>query len=459
MSDLVELSIQPALADRPVDDTYSILLTQALELLDQASYDEASQLLREVLQFNPNHAEANYQLGFIETHTIGVNVALPRFEKAVSASPMVEQYWVGYIDAMVMANETIVAREAIAEGCKYGLSTQTAVILLEELDQARQLLNTSLISPEYRLQHTKFLIVAPAYTDKSFGISVLHELCDTLNQRGYQAAIYFTISSGFMITHQPQYYGKDLRWYRLSGEAELEQFIQDGVVIYPEIIKGNPLNAGRVVRYVLNAEGVLTGHSMQVAPSDFVLAFSEEFYSAPHAVLKKITLEPHFNEIATVPAMERTLDVTYIGKGHGYQECFVLPDTLEITRTWPQTKRELALLFKQTRYLYTWDLRSKTVLDAVMCGAIPIFMSPKPYDDFDAIDANDLAHQFQAQVHLSEDKVTVTLPERYEEILKNFKQQWQGFVSDYDKALDLALTKIFKHFNVESSHENRPRQD
>lgn len=433
------------------------VLRHALELMTQERYEEAAQMLREIIQVEPNHAEANYQLGLIETHTLGAHQALPRFEKAVSNCPTVEQYWVSYIDAMVMADETIIARHAITEAIRFALTPEVATLLLDELDQSIQLKNASLIAPEHQLQATKFLIVAPAYTDKSFGIMVLHELCDSLNKRGYQTALYFIAPSGFMITHQPQYYAPHLGWYRLSGEAEAQQFIDEGVVIYPEVIKGNPLHAKQVVRYVLNAEGAITGHSMQMADTDFVLAFSEEFHSAPHAVLKKITLESQFNEVDTLPALERPLDLTYIGKGHGYQDCSVLPGSLEITRTWPQTKRELALLFKKTRYLYTWDIRSKTVLDAVMCGVIPIFMSPKPYDDFNAIDANALPYQFQAQVHLAEDEVTVTLPNHYQAILDDFKQQWQVLVNDYDQSLDRVLVQLFRHFKLERTHDDESR--
>lgn len=448
MSDLADPSLQPALADTPEDDPSGIVLAHALELMEHASYDEASQLLRELLQFNPNHAEANYQLGFIETHTIGVHEALPRFEKAISASPMVEQYWVGYIDAMVMANETMVARQAIREGCKYGLSTETAAMLLEELDQARQLRNTSLIAPEHQLKSTRFLIVAPMYTDKSAGIVVLHELCDALNKRGYPSAIHFIGQTGLMVSNQPGYYGPGLKWYQLADYEEAQQFINEGVVIYPEVVTGNPLNAPRVVRYLLNSEGFVAKNSMQATAQDFILAYQESYHPNPHAILTKPCHFNVFNTENSLPVMERKMDMTYIGKGAHHGECYVLPDSVELTRTWPSNRAELAILLKNTRYLYTWDYRTQTVTDAMLCGAIPIFMSLAPLNSYDDLHPEEVPNVLRTTATVENGKVQVHIPDDIEQRLKHVLNGYSESLKVFEANIDNVLLQIVQHFGL-----------
>lgn len=114
-----------------VDDVYAL----AQQHQEAGDIEQAVALYLEILQVEPNHAEANHNLGFIEAHTKSIDEALFRFEAAVMAKPNVEQFWVSYIDALMMSGAMETAASAIELGKNHGLSAETASILAEELGQ------------------------------------------------------------------------------------------------------------------------------------------------------------------------------------------------------------------------------------------------------------------------------------------------------------------------------------
>lgn len=117
-----------------VDDVYAL----ALQHQEAGDIEQAVALYLEILQVEPNHAEANHNLGFIEAHTKSLEEALLRFEAAVMAKPDVEQFWVSYIDALMMSGAIETAASAIELGQNHGLSTETANLLAEEVVQAME---------------------------------------------------------------------------------------------------------------------------------------------------------------------------------------------------------------------------------------------------------------------------------------------------------------------------------
>lgn len=56
-----------------------------------------------------------------------------------------------------------------------------------------------------------------------------------------------------------------------------EAFVLDSVVIYPEIIEGNPLGQARVIRWALNKPGVINRY-FSCSPSDIFYFYSASFY-------------------------------------------------------------------------------------------------------------------------------------------------------------------------------------
>ncbi len=206
---------------------------------------------------------------------------------------------------------------------------------------------------------------------------VLHDLCDALNRIGYSCGIIFLHGGNaaeqnfqYALSTDPGMYKPGSRFFPVSNPDEAREILRDGIVVYPDLIIGNPLGANRVVRYVLN---------FSTAPfeGDFVLSFSR-FYSAyAHHTLFKVFHHDAFNSNGALPWHQRSLNLTYFGKGPSFLECKQIPNTVVVERDWPRDKDQLALLLKQCKFFFTWDCVSSTNLDAVICGAIPVFLHEK----------------------------------------------------------------------------------
>ena len=116
-------------------------------------------------------------------------------------------------------------------------------------------------------------IYVPGFIEESAGIRSLHYLCHALNISGHPAWLVIhgtllesqTIVSGFLNTPV------------LTQEISNSHFKLGlaPIVVYPETIPGNPLNAQVVIRYLMNYTGVLGG-PINFPPSEMCVAFSQK---------------------------------------------------------------------------------------------------------------------------------------------------------------------------------------
>lgn len=229
----------------------------------------------------------------------------------------------------------------------------------------------------------KFVIATRPYNPKSQGCVLLHKLTNTLNVVGYQATPVFFDGHGtetrWYLSDKKDFYCPHYIYKTFTDIKSFEKFKEGAIVIYPEIVSGNPLGGDYVVRYMLNREGFIKqGVLIQPSPNDFFLSHSYHYYNKPNFHLFNYNGDQLFNDQNTENFYKRKQDLTYIGKGSKYTTCFVIKNTTEITRTWPENKSELANLLKKSRYFYTWDSLSATTIDALLCGSFPIYMTHSP---------------------------------------------------------------------------------
>lgn len=163
----------------PAQSLHSALqevLDLAIEQQNAGELAMAEQLYREVLKVQPDHAEANHHLAVIETHTERLTQAIPRFELAIAAQPSNEQYWVSYVDALMLVGNVDKAVKTLEIGQQFGLSAATAQQLAAEFvaqletqppqdnavstEQARPLLAT--LVPAYKHAFIPQLLVSLA---------------------------------------------------------------------------------------------------------------------------------------------------------------------------------------------------------------------------------------------------------------------------------------------------------
>ncbi len=185
----------------------------------------------------------------------------------------------------------------------------------------------------------RYVIVTPPFQHNSAGIRVLFDLQKWLVRAGLDAII--------------------CTWFE---GYPVEQFADD-IVIYPEVAPGNVLKAKRVIRYIMNVPGKLGYGEKTYDPSEILLAYNKEL--APYAngrVLQVPSIEPFFNSNNCA----KTVDAMFVGKG---QDLGLHPPAcIEITKTYPATRREMAALLRSARTLYTYDDFTMLSYEAWLCG-------------------------------------------------------------------------------------------
>lgn len=221
----------------------------------------------------------------------------------------------------------------------------------------------------------RVLIAAPPYTTTSAGIRVLHELADALVSLGYDASLLIMSGGQFHIANEPRFFSNNLKRTPISNNLEkIGEILRDGILVYPEIVSGNPLGARHVVRWFLNKEATMTGQPTNYTQEDFCLAYHRLFKPDAHDFLLKPSFASHFHSGGTLQAMERAVDLTYEGKTPESIRAFTIPNSIRINRGWPSSQTELATLLRSTRYFFSWDSVSAINIEALLSGAIPVLL-------------------------------------------------------------------------------------
>lgn len=224
----------------------------------------------------------------------------------------------------------------------------------------------------------KIGICAPPYTPRSAGISVLHFLTSELRAYGFDAYIIpFPPSSPFNLNSR-----LNTPLCINAAHGGFEELQNEWVVLYPEVVPGNPIGAKRVVRYLLNFEGAFGGVGMNAAPTDIFLTYSRLFHpTAPVLCYPVFDADLVVRARHVSPSVTRTKKAFYIGKGVINGPCAEIPDAVQITRGWPSSKSELHDLLQSVDVFYSYDWLTSLALDAALLGCEVRFLGePRLYD-------------------------------------------------------------------------------
>ena len=149
------------------------------------------------------------------------------------------------------------------------------------------------------------------------------------------------------------------------------------IVIYPETVHGNPLNAECVVRYVGNFPGLLGGPDA-FPEGDSIWAFGRSLARAAGSE-KVLTIPISDPRYWTPPRGEvaRTEEIVYAPK---FRLLGGIPKphrgALEITRNQP-TGLDLRRLLRRSKRLYLYE-NSALGTEAILCGC-PVVWMPNPF--------------------------------------------------------------------------------
>ena len=96
-------------------------LQKAVEAHKASKLQEAESLYRAILQAQPNHPDANHNLGVLAVSVNKLEAALPLFKTALEANPNQGQFWLSYIDTLIKEKQLVNARNLLEQGKKSGL--------------------------------------------------------------------------------------------------------------------------------------------------------------------------------------------------------------------------------------------------------------------------------------------------------------------------------------------------
>jgi tetratricopeptide (TPR) repeat protein len=97
-------------------------LQQAVEAHKAGRLQDAERLYRAILQAQPQHPDANHNLGVLTASVKNSDAALPLFKIALEANPNKGQFWLSYIDSLIKAKQFDNARSVLEQGKKRGLT-------------------------------------------------------------------------------------------------------------------------------------------------------------------------------------------------------------------------------------------------------------------------------------------------------------------------------------------------
>ena len=76
-------------------------LDKGVEAQKLGKFKVAEAFYQAILKSQPNHPEANHNMGLLESSIGKIDVALPFFKVALESNSNIEQFWISYIDILI----------------------------------------------------------------------------------------------------------------------------------------------------------------------------------------------------------------------------------------------------------------------------------------------------------------------------------------------------------------------
>lgn len=93
-------------------------LQQGIAAHREGNLQEAESAYRAILQSQPQHPDANHNLGLIAMLANHIEAALPLFKTALDVNPYVEQFWISYVDALMKNGQRRDAKRVLKKAKK-----------------------------------------------------------------------------------------------------------------------------------------------------------------------------------------------------------------------------------------------------------------------------------------------------------------------------------------------------
>jgi hypothetical protein len=198
-----------------------------------------------------------------------------------------------------------------------------------------------------------YVVVAPDFSPMCAGITTLHKLCHMLNERGCVA---YTTGR----TPPAGYHGlfNTKTTHSLSKE-ECEYLQYNGVVVYPDIVPGNPLRFTNVVRWWVGIPQYKNDNELTVS-----LAKNHDFNIKVENHLCIWHVEDFFippeneNRYKTCYTVHKSIEAPPIAE--------IAPGSIRIDHNF--TRKEVVKLFQESSVFYSYDDCTLLTVESRLCG-------------------------------------------------------------------------------------------
>lgn len=274
---------------------------------------------------------------------------------------------------------------------------------------------------------TPYFIYSPSYTHTSSGVMTLHLLCHALNESGQKAYLYPDQKIYAVNPH--------LNTPTVHDFPQFQNFYQHSninpIVVYPDIVRGNPLNAKHVVRYLLAPRGDHGG--------DCDFPDTDQVWGALPSIADNVLRLPVCDTDIFYPLIKKNSDWEIISKdevilpkrsgscfySHKYEifgnTLLEMPVDCESVSGTPQ---QVADILRRKEICYLYEV-SSIITEAALCGC-PVELMRTPY--FNKIDPQCM----MGNVKWSDGEIVKLcddfLPE-YKMIVDDFPSQLQNFIN------------------------------
>jgi len=235
---------------------------------------------------------------------------------------------------------------------------------------------------------TKFIVYSPEYDENSGGSIALHRLCDLINRAGHECYlqpmdwVFFQKSILKKTKQLCRTFLNKITRRKFKTNSDFitpiakKEDLDDAIVIYPEIIKDNPLRSKKVVRWLL----------YKIPPNDPILDnskdlffyYQEAFNVNPNS--KNINIGGQLQIIYVLDEIYKNKNNKRMGtcyairKGKGKKiihnnKNSILIDTLN--------HKKVSEIFNKSEFFISYDSYTMYSNYAAMCGCISIVV-PEP---------------------------------------------------------------------------------
>ena len=114
-------------------------ITDALKLGVEAhkagKIQEADRYYTAILKVQPNHPDANHNLGILAVSVNKVGQAIPLLKKALETNPKIPQFWLSFIKELLKDKQFDAAKNAIIQAKSHGVDKQSLQKFQSQLTQ------------------------------------------------------------------------------------------------------------------------------------------------------------------------------------------------------------------------------------------------------------------------------------------------------------------------------------